>query len=49
MPMELHAFKHEVPGSSPGGSNNVRGAIAQWQSTGFIKTLSSRSYHNDEH
>jgi hypothetical protein len=24
MPMELHAFTHEVPGSSPGGSN-IRG------------------------
>jgi hypothetical protein len=37
MLMELYAFKHEVPGSSPGGSNNVRGA--NWQSTEFHQNL----------
>jgi hypothetical protein len=40
--MELHAFKHEVPGSSPGGSNNFRGAIAQLVEHGFHQILSSQ-------
>jgi len=34
--------KHEVPGSSPGGSNNSCGAIAQGLEHAFHQLLSSQ-------
>lgn len=37
-------FKHEVPGSSPGGSNNICGAIAQGLEHAFHQLLSSQFF-----
>ena len=48
MPMELHAFTHEVPGSSPGGSN-IRGHSSMAEHEVSSKILSSHFYHNDGH
>ena len=43
MPVELHACKHEVPGSNPGGSNK-RGHSSMVEHDVSSETLSSRCF-----